>query len=78
MILVRYLSRSHESAVTTVALASPKDVFKLITVLDDSRKVVGWQVVDHLNLYHSFGWANEGWNKHRPNGFTREDYSEHQ
>jgi hypothetical protein len=61
-----------------VALASPKDVFALITVLDDSSKVVGWQVVEHLNLYHSFGWANEGWNKHRPNGFTREDYSEHQ
>jgi hypothetical protein len=74
MYLVRYLSRSIEAAVTTVALASPKDVFNLVTVLDDSSKIIGWQVVEYPNLYHSFGWANEGWNKHRPNGFTREDY----
>jgi len=59
-----------------MALAFPKDVFKLANLLDDNEKVIGWQVVEHPNLYHSFGWAEKGWNKHRPNGFTREDYSE--
>jgi len=76
MILVRYLSRSHDGLwPSDMALASSRDVFKLINLLDDNKKVIGWQVVGHTNLYDSFGWANEGWNKHRPNGFTREDYS---
>jgi hypothetical protein len=77
MILVRYLSRSHDGLwPSTIALASPKDVFRLVNLLDANEKVIGWQVVEHANLNHSFGWAKEGWNKHRPNGFTREDYSE--
>ena len=77
MILVRYLSRSYNrSGPSTIALACPEDVSKIINILDASEKVIGWQVLDHSDLYYSFGWGKEGWNKHRPNGFTREDYSD--
>jgi hypothetical protein len=56
----------------TVAVATPSELFNLITVLDENDKTVAWRIVDHVPI--NFGWSPH-WKKYAPR-FLQEHYAQ--
>lgn len=74
MYIVEYISKSDYHSVHKVVVEGPKQLFSLVWILDNSDAASTWKIVDNKSLKSSFGWADTGWNKWRPDGFTQEDF----
>lgn len=70
-IIIRYIR--HGNSPKDICVSDPATCFDVIALLDETKSVNAWQIVDYK--CSDFGWGTDGWNKYRPNGFKQEDYT---
>lgn len=72
--IVKYISRIDDFRIQQAAASSISDLFSLVCVLDQSSICTAWKIEGVKDMKSQFGWANEGWNKARLDGFKQEDF----
>lgn len=74
MLLIEWVNANGYDGNPNAAVSGPKELFALANVLDNSKYVVAWRILDHGP--RDFGWADyNGWNKCVAH-FTQEHYNQ--
>ena len=71
MYIIESIHRSESSV--RIAVATPRELFATIWMIDHSDQVVVWRIEGHVPA--EFGWGMKGWNKYSEQ-FTSEHYKQ--